>query len=470
MPSPHSKRVRQSATKGPEPKRVDQEENSDDSENEIQNKRARRDKPAKTHAGGDDGLAVSGQQQQTMSKQNRKSPGDERKGSIGLCLDSKKPSKKAVKAASKPSVTGDRCKAGTECMKVEMHFLHKGRKIKMKLFGSVQISSDETGISSELISAVCEEGGGFLGGSWFQYEKNLSSSDNRNRKPNATSAQLRTKEFFQGGVRFDLSQLRPLEGKDMSSRQWWKRVIELVCKRTGQTPVCFPSVRAAAAAMGISPDQVIRACNTYATAEQYSFINYFLRYKMDSKAHLYGSDRNDYKEVVNKAAGSSETDRTDHRQSLKSVVAKTSPSSKFFKHRRHQFEPAKEVYFRELAPTSPIVLEAVQLFNDGEATGSTTPPRNNHDTILLDVATEDGGRERLCIFCQEKASEIIFEPCGHSVICESCASWACRLFCPRCRTRISKRRRSTSLFRGVKLDLGVKPRTFSAYSFMDFSG
>jgi hypothetical protein len=76
---------------------------------------------------------------------------------------------------------------------------------------------------------------------------------------------------------------------------------------------------------------------------------------------------------------------------------------------------------------------------------------------------------RLCIFCQETPSEVIFEPCGHSLVCQRCSTWLCKKFCPRCRMDISKRKKSAPVFRGIALDLAVTPLTFSPYSFMDIS-
>ena len=457
MPSTNSKRDRQSTAKRPESESEGKGEKLDINEKDLTSKVAH-DNESNSQQKRVEGMNDSGGKQppQKKLKKHRMPGSEEATKSSRQYHDDRRKDKRKEFAVSMPSVTNT---GDIDKTRIEMHFLHKGKKIKMKLFANDKSAIQETGISYELVAAVCDEGGGFLGGNWFQFERNNKSAATRDRKMNATSAQLRTKEFFQGGVTFDMSQLRPLEGKDMSSRQWWKRVIELVCKRTGHTPVCFPSVRAAAAALGTSADQVVRACNTYATAEQYSFINFYLRYKMDSTARLYGSSKSDFRdqESFGEAAD----------KNLKTTAPKVLTSSKLLKHRRHhQFETTKEVFYQELDPNSPIVVEAVQVFNDRAQNGSASPRSND---LLQDAATEDGGLERLCVFCQDNPSEIIFEPCGHSVICENCASWACRLFCPRCRTRISKRRRTTSLFRGVKLDLGVKPRTFSAYSFMDFS-
>jgi hypothetical protein len=149
-----------------------------------------------------------------------------------------------------------------------------------------------------------------------------------------------------------------------------------------------------------------------------------------------------------------------------------------------QVEMEEIITYHEVIPDAQILEETLNLFEEttvlapttttmydaGDSTRSLVPaaPTTILSPVVLIEHSPNETVERLCIFCQEQNAGIIFEPCGHCVICEVCASWACRHFCPRCRTLISKRRRSTSLFRGVKLDLALKPKTFSAYSFMDF--
>jgi hypothetical protein len=65
----------------------------------------------------------------------------------------------------------------------------------------------------------------------------------------------------------------------------------------------------------------------------------------------------------------------------------------------------------------------------------------------------------LCLICQDIPPNVMFDPCAHCVLCAECARVACHSFCPVCYTPIQKRAEP-------KVALIVRPRIFSAYSFM----
>jgi hypothetical protein len=342
--------------------------------------------------------------------------------------------------------------------KVDMQYLAKsGAKVKRFHFDNVASVSRKTGINDHLIEGVCDDGGGFLSGSWFCYYQHNSPR--------------KQKDCFHP-ITFDVSKLKPLNGEFMIGR-WWNRVIELICKKTEKVLLSFPSTEYAAAALGKRVHQVRRACNSYATGQQYDFDSYMLRFRKESSAYVFGSSAQDFEKIIetheqrmerwrNLLArghrGDTDTD-TDTDTCLKQkqdgvlVQAALSKSKKEkVINEEAESKPKEE---KLMSPRKKILHETLECFGTSFKP-SPQGPFNGEST-------------RLCIFCQESSSAIIFEPCGHCLVCETCAAWSCRKFCPCCRCAISKRKRSTSIFRGMKLDLALKPLTFSPYSFMDIS-
>jgi hypothetical protein len=438
----------------------------------------------------------------------------------------------------KKSISSSSSPISPKKKQIEMQYLHKGRKVKVRLFDSFPKASDKTGISVPLMKIVCEEGGGFINAAWFEYSQS-SRHNNATTKTNLTSLATmkgtniaktkkknilpKTNDFFTGGGRpFDVTSLRPLDpdtcsgvgGLSITSLAGsavaagritcQKRVIELVCKTTGKPLVCFPEIQHAAVALGITPEQAARACNSYGAAEQYDFLKYFLRFKVDSKVYLYGSNQGDF-QIANPGPRrhrrrETHNERMARWSTLMPDAALTVAGSKSVPGHSaaiapdvdpptvsvpRQIEMEKIITYHEVIPNAQLLEETLNLFENttvlaptitamydaGDSTRSlvaAAPTAILSPVVLIEHPPNATVDSSLCIFCQEQNAGIIFEPCGHCVICEGCASWACRHFCPRCRTLISTRRRSTSLFRGVKLDLALKPKTFSAYSFMDF--
>jgi hypothetical protein len=474
--------------------------------------------------------------------------------------------------------------------KIQVQSLHKKKlnyKVKVKLLDNTVAAARNMGISDQIVEAVCREGGGFLKGSWICFH-------------NPKTLDIKPNEFFQAIPRFDVSSLSPLPTEEVG-KQWWKRVIELVCKQSNQPLVCFPSIRHACAALVLEPLQVQRACHTYGTHEQYDFHSYMLRYKIKSTAYVYGSHKPDFRQVQeshgeriarwnkvmaekskSKSAGgtkaptpiamraptltpapeaskvdnleSEETDtdtdeswsqsaakrkgqtkkkrgaweesgasKNDERRdksdlvALSNTIAKRKESQMKMQKTREEpqespqecgdwrgiekeaaepeamiqrpAEPAmiqrpaeSEMILRAAEPeTIPRAVEPEMIVREPpmrlipicpiQRPGS--PRRDNILTETLELFSDaftqrpERHPSRKCIFCQDTPAEIIFEPCGHSVVCKKCATWACSKYCPKCHGDIATRKLGTSIFRSVKLDLTRRPQIFSPYQFMD---
>lgn len=86
------------------------------------------------------------------------------------------------------------------------------------------------------------------------------------------------------------------------------------------------------------------------------------------------------------------------------------------------------------------------------------------DAMLTQPAmTEEEKSE--CILCQRLSRKIIFEPCGHILLCVRCSKWACPEFCPHCRMQILKRRQVGKRDEEEEEDCR-QIEVLSAYSFM----
>ena len=141
--------------------------------------------------------------------------------------------------------------------RVDMQYLARSQKVKRYRFDNVASAARKTGVNSDLLQGVCEDGGGFLGGSWFSFAKSGGGPPKK------------SKEFFLP-QKFEISGLNLLKG-EMRTEKWWKRLIELVCKETKTAVLAFPSTEYAAHALGLRLHQVRRACNSYGTGQQYDF-------------------------------------------------------------------------------------------------------------------------------------------------------------------------------------------------------
>lgn len=76
-----------------------------------------------------------------------------------------------------------------------------------------------------------------------------------------------------------------------------------------------------------------------------------------------------------------------------------------------------------------------------------------------EIISNDTDTSMLCIICQGKTADVVFEPCHHCVLCSRCSETTCRTFCPSCRTTITARLQPSSI-------RVVQPRIYNSYSFM----
>jgi hypothetical protein len=359
---------------------------------------------------------------------------------------------------------------GPAANKVAMQYLSKKKKVKQYYFDNVASASRKIGVHDHLLEGVCQDGGGFIGGSWFCYHDERDSAK-------------KSKGFFRPQV-FDVSKLKRLKGEyeyGLGGRRW-KRVIELICKKSGNALVSFPSVEYAAASLGIRMHQVKRACNSYETGQQYDFHSFMLRFTKEPSTYVYGSSTKDFEKIVESHEERMERWNNptapgivhEETQAIETETLGLQPDAVIDQIDPPPPPPAK----RPPSPPRETVLRQKTLDDPPPAKRPPSP----RETVLRETLDLFGNHfehtprsgfdikaARLCIFCQETSPGIIFEPCGHCIICESCANWSSRTFCPRCRCVISKRKRSTSMFRGTKLDLALKPLTFAPHTFMDIS-
>ena len=332
---------------------------------------------------------------------------------------------------------------------IEMQYLsNNSNKVKRHHFDNVASASRKTGVNSDFLLGVCNDGGGFLGGFWFSYSPDVDLPK-------------KNKLFFLPR-RFDKSSLRPLRGK-FHDNQSWDYLVELICKKTANPAVAFPSEIVAAHALGIQPHQVRRASDSFGTGQQYDFPSFMLRITKESRVYIYGSHRDDYdnKESVptdivtthGTAHVTTHTPASNIREWKDDAATPATPGRKKTKDKKDTPDgSAKEKRVRNLR--KKIIGNTLSFFSE-----------SFEEPAQLPFLEES----RRCIFCQQTNAAVLFEPCGHSVVCEACATWSCKTFCPRCRMAIHVRKKSLSEFRGLKIDLGKKPMVFSAYSFMDIS-
>ncbi len=224
---------------------------------------------------------------------------------------------------------------------------------------------------------------------------------------------------------FDLSTLLPIR-RNLKPPLKPKHTIELVELRTLKALVCFRGTTDASRALGLDRKSISGACENYAKARPITFGTYTLRYAQAGhySAYVYGDDGKDY-----------------------------------MKHR-------KETH-AETAARFKRIFEA----NQKDGTLGTRPvikpekvPDVTEDFAMeeeVEISSVDGGLDAftLCLVCQEVPPSIVFEPCYHAVVCRACAVIACKSFCPACHTRIRRRVEPT-------MAILVRPRIFSAYSFM----
>jgi len=113
---------------------------------------------------------------------------------------------------------------------------------------------------------------------------------------------------------------------------------------------------------------------------------------------------------------------------------------------------------RKKAPSVAMTVNASEISGfSGEGIASDTVTLR-HVSVPTSIVN-DTDTSMVCIMCQERRADIVFEPCHHCVLCSSCSETMCRTFCPSCRTTIIGRLRPSSI-------RVIRPRIYSSYSFM----
>jgi hypothetical protein len=262
--------------------------------------------------------------------------------------------------------------------------------------------------------------------------------------------------------RFDVSTLLPLphnktntvtqnSGNNNMTKRYTKqndRTIELICKLTREIPVCFANCDHAAQALGVNPKVVRRACRLFAKGQDQNDIDScWLRYTDSSTAYMYGDHSRDFHH---------RQEASNTRQPIKKTVAAAAAAAAAI------FEgvppaavqpPLLGLYERQEERHQKT--QKVSSFLEGATIWQESSESNS---------TNNGYCERLCIACQEKFADVVFEPCHHCVLCQECAqqSRCCPLWCPKCWTTIHDRllpKTGTLCF--------IQPPVYSAYSFLD---
>jgi hypothetical protein len=259
---------------------------------------------------------------------------------------------------------------------------------------------------------------------------------------------------------FDLSSLRAVRKKTNPAKRP-KRIIELVELRTNKVFVCFRGATDVCRALNLDRKDVTKACDTEEKAtDNVSFGGgtFTLRYGKEGRieAYIYGDHREDY---VKK--GKTESQKEVAKRFKKVYAVEKSAGtlgqlpdflSSVDKSIPEPGAPANMAGSTVHTTTTAAAARADfgELIDQGDI---------SEDKVDVISATAGLDAIGLCIVCQSAPPNVVFEPCFHAVLCSSCAEFACRSFCPICQTSIQSRVQP-------KTATLVRPRIFSAYSFM----
>lgn len=259
---------------------------------------------------------------------------------------------------------------------------------------------------------------------------------------------------------FDVTKLKPLK----SSASMKKKYVELFCKGNNKVIVCFRGNNDASAALSLDREVVIKMCDKKKTLSGPNFPSFSLSYKsskMNPSCYQYGIHSEDSSGVREKYADrlkrwevtyAKERQHLPEENVVDSRVRSTSASSRTSHKQRRRATP-KDIENGN-PPTEEVPIS--MFFNDKTI---------DQPDMLCSIRSPDELLNRdygnLCIVCQKRNADVLFQPCSHAVICFECYNMNhCKIFCPICRTKISSATRVSHL----KI---VKPRIYSAYSFMD---
>ena len=262
-------------------------------------------------------------------------------------------------------------------------------------------------------------------------------SSNSSMKPTGSPSNSTKKSSIaaSSGNRFPLLSLRSLESKAGSKKKW----VELYCKGLKEVICCFRGHQDAATALSMDRKVIRRMCEKQ--GDDVPIFPTFSLLHASTRMHLpayhYGMHKEDY---------------TPQNETYEERVKRF---RRVYKEDRKREDELQSFQSPNAGGTNEVPLSFLQS-NKGTK-------NKDYDKIMVSAVRDqedllERDYQNICIFCQDKKPNIVFQPCQHSVLCEECyMSGICRKFCPICRTTIL----STTKPNKIKL---VRPRVFSAYA------
>jgi len=249
------------------------------------------------------------------------------------------------------------------------------------------------------------------------------------KKMYAVSSDVNVTECPSG--HFDLTLLRPLPIPSSVSAK--DKYIELYCKGRREIICCFRGNKNAAIALNIDATMIKLMCQKKRNAPIFS--NFELSYSPNgqlSSSYYFGGHLEDYKVFPETYVERLERFRKTYDTEKKRWEEKITSTNEIPLSTLPEFESETDTAMKDFKVAS--IKSEKHLINN----------RNNF--------------QNLCIICQDTRAEIVFDPCKHAVLCETCFSKGfCKKFCPTCRTPL------LSTTKPMKIRI-VRPRVFSAYS------
>lgn len=326
----------------------------------------------------------------------------------------------------------------------------------MKTFQSCSQAEREMKISKGTIARLCRTGGGIVDGKHFQYttkkalEKNMNQTTvSSNNKGDTDSNDCPSAKHF------DVTQLQPMK----STASLKKKYVELFCKGSNKVLVCFRGNMDASNALNLDREVVIKMCQGKASPSFESFSLSYKSSKMKPSCYQYGVHEEDNSEIretyADRVKRWEETFLREQQTGGKQNAVKNPTTTTTCDIASNS--PPEHVE-RGNPPTKEV---SVSTLCNNKIGNTAIRPESLVSVMSPDEAFFTSKYQKLCIVCQKRTADVLFQPCSHSVICGHCNSMDhCKTFCPICKTSIS----STTCITHVKY---VRPRIYSAYSFME---
>jgi len=248
---------------------------------------------------------------------------------------------------------------------------------------------------------------------------------------------------------FDITKLKPIKSNASSaSTISTKRYIELRCKGLNQPIICFNSLSDASNALSL-PRSIIKKIITDKSYNHHdpTFTLHYLSRDAYCTAYLYGTHEQDSKSLSQLQQQQQQEESYERRKKRFRNVYATD---------LQKIVDATMTTTKEPKPTNEITLASIYKGKTvvDSSSLSVFPVESKDHLLNFDY-------QGVCILCQENNAQVVLHPCQHCLFCTKCVkNGFCKKFCPVCRTPIS----STVEASYLKI---VRPRIYSAYSFMD---